>query len=160
MLYLGNPEYSVELQDIDFAKVAEACGASGFHLEQPGEAEGMVALTLRSPGPALCEAVVDPFEPILPGMLKPEQAEHYAEALASGTPNARRIGLTLFRDAQEQSPQDAQALEKALAEKAPGLLASAQTPVEAGVSGPPGASEPEASLQAQVDGAPERTSGS
>ena len=160
MLYLGNPEYGVELQDIDFAKVAEACGASGFHLEQPGEAEGMVALTLRSPGPALCEAVVDPFEPILPGTLKPEQAQRYAEALSSGTPNAQRIGLTLFRDAEEQSPQAVQALEKAFAEKAPGLLASVQTPTSAGMSNPSNAAEPEASLQAQVAGAPERASGS
>ena len=156
MLYLGNPEYGVELQDIDFAKVAEACGASGFHLEQPGEAEGMVALTLRSPGPALCEAVVDPFEPILPGTLKPEQAEHYAEALASGTPNAQRIGLTLFRDAEEQSPEDVATLEKAFAEKAPGLLASSQTLADSGLPSPSGADEPEASLRAQLEGAPER----
>jgi len=159
MLYLGNPEYGVELQDIDFAKVAEACGASGFHLEQPGEAEGMVALTLRSPGPALCEAIVDPFEPVLPGTLKPEQAEHYAEALTSGTPNAERIGLTLFRDAAEQSPEDVQTLENAFGEKAPGLPASAQTPASAGTSSPSGTSEPEASLRAQVEGAPEQKSG-
>ena len=122
MIYLGHPEYGVELSDIDFVKVAEACGASGFHLEQPGESEGMVALTLRSPGPALCEAIVDPLEPILPGTIKPEEAAHYAEALASGTPNAERIGLTLFRDAQEQSPQDAATVQKALQEKAPEIL--------------------------------------
>lgn len=156
MLYLGNPEYGVELQDIDFAKVAEACGVSGFHLEHPGEAEGIVALTLRSPGPALCEAIVDPFEPILPGKLKPEEAAHYAEALASGTPNARRIGLTLFRDVQEQSPQDAQALKKAFLEKAPGLLPSSQALAASEIGALPSDEEPDASLQAQVEGAPER----
>jgi len=85
-------------------------------------------LTLRSPDPALCEAIVDPFEPILPGTLKPEQAEPYAQALASGTPNAQRIGLTLFRDVGEQSPEDVQPLEKAFAEKAPGFPVSAQAP--------------------------------
>ncbi len=159
MLYLGNPEYGVELQDIDFAKVAEACGALGFHLEQPGEAEGIVALTLRSPGPALCEAVVDPFEPIVPGTLKPEQAEHYAEALASGTPNATRIGLTLFRDLEEQSAEDVQTLTRPLAEKAPAILAAAQSHSAPSGDGTAGEDEPDAALQAQIEGAPERTSG-
>src|SRR5947209_18635597 len=33
MVFLGNPEFGVDLQPIDFVKVAEACGATGFHLE-------------------------------------------------------------------------------------------------------------------------------
>jgi thiamine pyrophosphate-dependent acetolactate synthase large subunit-like protein len=32
MMFLGNPEYGTELQEIDFAKVAEACGARGLHV--------------------------------------------------------------------------------------------------------------------------------
>jgi pyruvate dehydrogenase (quinone)/pyruvate oxidase len=49
-------------------------------------------------GPALCEAIVDPFEPPMPPKVKTEQAVHMAEALARGEPNAKRIALTLFRD--------------------------------------------------------------
>ena len=49
-------------------------------------------------GPALCEAVVDPFEPPMPSKVKPAQALHMAEALARGEPNRGRIALTLFRD--------------------------------------------------------------
>src|SRR4051812_4666630 len=35
MVFLGNPEYGVELQPIDFVKFAEACGGVGFPCETP-----------------------------------------------------------------------------------------------------------------------------
>ena len=50
----------------------------------------------------------------MPGTLKPEQAQKYAEALRRGQPNASRIALTLYRDAVEDFSENAQALEKAL----------------------------------------------
>jgi pyruvate dehydrogenase (quinone) len=37
MVFLGNPEYGVELQPIDFAAFAHACGAVGFTVEEPDE---------------------------------------------------------------------------------------------------------------------------
>ena len=37
MVFLGNPEYGVELQPIDFVKFAEACGGVGFRCERPEE---------------------------------------------------------------------------------------------------------------------------
>ena len=33
MVFLGNPEYGVELQPIDFVKFAEACGGAGFRCD-------------------------------------------------------------------------------------------------------------------------------
>jgi pyruvate dehydrogenase (quinone) len=115
MMFLGNPEYGVELQDIDFAKVAEACGMRGVTVEQPREVAAGVEGTLQHAGPALLEAIVDPFEPLMPGNLKPEQAEKYAEALRRGQPNGERIALTLYRDAIEDFEDNAKNLEKALA---------------------------------------------
>jgi pyruvate dehydrogenase (quinone) len=150
MMYLGHPEYGVELGDIDFAKVAEACGAKGFHVERPGEVARTIKEALRAEGPALVEAVVDPFEPLMPGRMKPEQAEHYAEALKKGQPNAERIALTLFRDAVEEFPQNREELEKAFDEKAPGLPRGG----EAGEGRE--SDEPEEALEAQREGAPER----
>jgi pyruvate dehydrogenase (quinone) len=147
MMYLGHPEYGVELGDIDFAKVAEACGAKGFHVERPEEVAGVVAEALRANGPALVEAIVDPFEPLMPGKMKPEQAEHYAEALRKGQPNAERIALTLFRDAVEEFPQNHKELEKAFKEKAPELPREGSSPVP---------SDPEEAFEAQREGAPER----
>jgi len=35
MVFLGNPEYGVELQPIDFAAIAQACGGVGFTVEDP-----------------------------------------------------------------------------------------------------------------------------
>ena len=35
IVFLGNPEYGCELENIDFAKFAEACGGLGFTVEKP-----------------------------------------------------------------------------------------------------------------------------
>jgi pyruvate dehydrogenase (quinone)/pyruvate oxidase len=53
---------------------------------------------LNIPGPAVLEAAVDPFEPPLPAKVKAEQALHFAESLARGEPNRKKIALTAFSD--------------------------------------------------------------
>jgi len=98
MVFLGNPEYGVSLEPIDFVRFAEACGAVGFRCERPEEARSALEAMLLADGPALCEAVVDPFEPPMPARVKMKQALHMAESLAKGQPNRGRIALTLFRD--------------------------------------------------------------
>jgi pyruvate dehydrogenase (quinone) len=98
MVFLGNPEYGVSLEPIDFVKFAEACGAVGFRCEAPDEARPALEAMLLADGPALVEAVVDPFEPPMPARLKAKQALRLAESLARGQPNRGRIALTLFRD--------------------------------------------------------------
>src|SRR6476660_10114852 len=98
MVFLGNPEYGVSLEPIDFVKFAEACGGIGFRCERPDEARSALEAMMLADGPALCEAVVDPFEPPMPPKVKMDQALHMAEALARGEPNRGRIALTLFRD--------------------------------------------------------------
>jgi pyruvate dehydrogenase (quinone)/pyruvate oxidase len=98
MVFLGNPEYGCELQPIDFVKFAEACGAAGYRCEKPDEARPALEAALRTRGPALVEAVVDPFEPPMPAQVKPEQALKLAKSLARGQPHAGRIALTIFRD--------------------------------------------------------------
>jgi thiamine pyrophosphate-dependent acetolactate synthase large subunit-like protein len=98
MVFLGNPEYGVSLEPIDFVKFAEACGAIGFRCERPDEARPALEAMLLADGPALVEATVDPFEPPMPARVKAKQALHMAESLARGEPNRGRIALTLFRD--------------------------------------------------------------
>jgi pyruvate dehydrogenase (quinone)/pyruvate oxidase len=98
MVFLGNPEYGVELQPIDFVRFAEACGAIGFRCERPEEVRPALDAMMRADGPALCEAVVDPFEPPMPARVTATQALHMAESLARGEPNRGRIALMLFRD--------------------------------------------------------------
>jgi len=98
MVFLGNPEYGVSLEPIDFVKFAEACGAIGFRCERPEEARSALEAMMLAEGPALVEATVDPFEPPMPARVTAKQALHMAEALARGEPNRGRIALTLFRD--------------------------------------------------------------
>lgn len=98
MVFLGNPEYGVELEPIDFALYAKACGAAGMTVDNPKACGDAVDTWLNTPGPAVLEAVVDPFEPPMPAKIKPEQAYHFAKSLASGQPEALDIAKTVFRD--------------------------------------------------------------
>jgi pyruvate dehydrogenase (quinone) len=98
MVFLGNPEYGVSLEPIDFVKFAEACGVIGFRCERPDEARPALEAMLLADGPALVQATVDPFEPPMPARVKAKRALHMAESLARGEPNRGRIALTLFRD--------------------------------------------------------------
>ncbi len=98
MILEGNPEFGVELQPIDFAKVAEACGARGFTLEHPAEAERVLREALAHKGPSLVEALVDPNEPPMPGKATTEQALHFAKALLRGQKDAVKIIKTIALD--------------------------------------------------------------
>jgi pyruvate dehydrogenase (quinone) len=98
MVFLGNPEYVCNLQPIDFAGFARACGAQGFTVERPEECGRVLEHALATPGPVVVEAVVDPNEPPMPPKIKAEQALHFAESLARGTPQRGKIALTVLSD--------------------------------------------------------------
>lgn len=98
IVFLGNPQFGVQLQSADFAAWARAAGAEGYVCDDPTKIRETMAEFLASPRPAVLEAVVDPNEPPMPAKIKPEQAKGFAEALIKGQPNGARIGLTLFRD--------------------------------------------------------------
>ncbi|MFQ5907589.1 MAG: thiamine pyrophosphate-dependent enzyme [Thermoplasmata archaeon] len=78
---MGHPDFGTDLQPIDFAQVAEACGGKGFRVEQPGELQETVEAFLAHQGPALLDAVVDPDVPPLPPYVKVKQAYRYVWAL-------------------------------------------------------------------------------
>ncbi len=103
MVFLGNPEYGVEMTPIDFVKFAEACGGRGFRIDDPRTCGQQLAEALRTEGPVIIEAVTDPYEPPLPPTMKKTQAIHMAESLARGEPNRERIALTLFRDSVNET---------------------------------------------------------
>ena len=94
----SNPQFGVELQPIDFAKVAEACGATGFTLERPEDAESILRRALDHPGPVVVQCVVDPNEPPLPGNINSKQALNFAEALAKGEKDRMKIIKTVLED--------------------------------------------------------------
>ncbi|MGE5757126.1 MAG: thiamine pyrophosphate-dependent enzyme [Planctomycetaceae bacterium] len=98
MIFLGNPEYEVALQPIDFVKVAEACGAVGFRCERPNEVGPAIEAAFASRGPALVEATVDPFEPPFPASATPQQALKFAESLIRGEPDSGKIIYSVLKD--------------------------------------------------------------
>ncbi|MDQ3893437.1 MAG: thiamine pyrophosphate-dependent enzyme, partial [Actinomycetota bacterium] len=91
LVQFGYPQFAVELQPIDFAALARACGAAGYTLDDPAQAEAVLGGALSEPGPALVECVVDPNEPPMPGKLTTDQAIGFAEALAKGQPHRFEI---------------------------------------------------------------------
>jgi pyruvate dehydrogenase (quinone) len=98
MVFLGNPEYGVELEPIDHVKLAEACGARGFRLENPADAGRIMQEALATPGPVVIEAVVDPNEPPMPPKITRDQALKFAQSLVRGEPNREKIALTALGD--------------------------------------------------------------
>lgn len=98
IVFLGNPEYGVELQPIDFAKYAEACGGLGFTVHEPDDIAPTLEKAMASGKPCVVEVYVDPNEPPMPSSVTLKQAAHFAEALIKGQPNGGKIALTLFKD--------------------------------------------------------------
>jgi len=98
MVFLGNPEYGCELQPIDFAAYARACGGVGFSVDDPKQVGDVIGQAFATEGPAIIEAVVDPFEPPLPPKISVDQATKFAESLAKGQPHRGRIALTVLAD--------------------------------------------------------------
>ncbi len=84
IVFEGNPQFGVQLQPIDFAAYARACGAPGYSVTEPAQVKNVLRQAFDQPGPALVEAVVDPNEPPMPGHATMKQAWNFARALASG----------------------------------------------------------------------------
>jgi pyruvate dehydrogenase (quinone)/pyruvate oxidase len=93
MVFLGNPEFGVKLQPIDFAKVAEACGGTGITIDDPAACGEQLQQALSIPGPVLIQAVVDPLEAPMPAKITREQATKFAESLVRGEPDRVAIAI-------------------------------------------------------------------
>jgi pyruvate dehydrogenase (quinone)/pyruvate oxidase len=98
MVFLGNPEYGCDLQPIDFAAYARACGATGFTVEDPAQCGAVIDQALAVDGPVLVDAIVDPFTPPMPPKVTVEQVGRFARSLAKGQPNRDKIALTVLSD--------------------------------------------------------------
>jgi pyruvate dehydrogenase (quinone) len=98
MVFLGNPEYGVDLQPIDFVAFAQACGGKGFRIDEAAHCGEMLDQALATPGPVIIEAIVDPYEPPMPASVTMEQAGRFAESLAKGEPNRSKIAMTVLED--------------------------------------------------------------
>ncbi len=95
LAFEGNPQYGVDLQPIDFALFAKACGAAGFTVDDPRHERDVLRDAFAVPGPAVVQAVIDPLEPPLPGKITTAQAWQFAKALAKGQDDRWDIVKTL-----------------------------------------------------------------
>jgi pyruvate dehydrogenase (quinone)/pyruvate oxidase len=107
MVFLGNPEYGVDVAPLDFVKFAEACGAKGFHVERPDACADALREAMAYDGPAIIEMVVDEHEPPLPAKVKKDQVTKMLTALKEGTPNRNRIALQMVKDVLDEASFEA-----------------------------------------------------
>lgn len=99
MAFLGNPEYGIEFSQIDFVKIAEACGGKGFSVTKMKEVKPVIHEALMEKNvPVIVDAHVDPFEAPLPPKISMEFVRNIAKAFTKGQPYAKEIGLTLSID--------------------------------------------------------------
>src|SRR5579883_98361 len=98
MVFLGNPEYGCELQPMDYAAFARACGGTGFTIDDPQECGKVLDQALATPGPVIVEAIVDPHEPPLPPKITLTQAAKFTESLIRGEPNREKIIVSAISD--------------------------------------------------------------
>lgn len=79
----GLVPFGVKFQNPNFARVAEAIGAKGIRLEEPGDVEGALneALNYKN-GPVVVDAVVDPLALSLPSHVPFHTAKGYTLSMA------------------------------------------------------------------------------
>jgi pyruvate dehydrogenase (quinone) len=79
----GMIPFGVEFRNPNFAKVAEAMGAKGIRIEEPGNVrEGLAAALAHKDGPVVVDVVVDPFALSLPSHVHFHTAKGFTLSLA------------------------------------------------------------------------------
>jgi pyruvate dehydrogenase (quinone) len=79
----GIVPFGVEFKNPNFAKVAEAMGAKGIRLEEPGDVrEGLAEALAHKGGPVVVDAVVDPFALALPSHVPVHTAKGFTLSFA------------------------------------------------------------------------------
>jgi pyruvate dehydrogenase (quinone) len=86
----GMLPFGVEFKNPNFAKVAEAMGATGIRIEEPGDVrEGLAAALAHKEGPVVVDAVVDPFVLSLPSHVPFHAAKGFTLSLAKQVWNGK-----------------------------------------------------------------------
>jgi len=98
IVFEGNPEYGLDLHPIDFAMFARSCGVAGFSLDDPAQAQTIIRQALSTPGPAVIDAQIDPYEAPMPGHISSEQAWHFAKAMVRGERDRWNILKTVIKN--------------------------------------------------------------
>jgi pyruvate dehydrogenase (quinone) len=91
----GIVPFGVEFKNPNFAKVAEAMGAKGIRLEEPGDVrEGLKEALAHKGGPVVVDAVVDPFALSLPSHVPFHAAKGFTLSMAKQVWNGKLDTVT------------------------------------------------------------------
>ena len=86
----GMVPFGVEFKNPNFAKVAEAIGAKGVRIEEPGDVrEGLAEALAYRDGPVVVDAVVDPYALSLPSHVPFHAAAGFTLSLAKQVLNGK-----------------------------------------------------------------------
>jgi thiamine pyrophosphate-dependent enzyme len=85
--------FGVDFKNTNFAKVAEAMGAKGIRIEEPGDVrKGLAEALAYTDGPVVVDAVVDPFALSLPLHTPFHAAKLHSEHSQAGTVQPHGLG--------------------------------------------------------------------
>jgi pyruvate dehydrogenase (quinone) len=82
-----------DLDNPDFAKIAQAAGIAGWRVEDPAELKGAVQQAFAHNGPALVDVVTDRMELVMPPKIEAEQALGFSLYAAKAIINGRGTEL-------------------------------------------------------------------
>src|SRR5580698_5013434 len=99
----GMVPFGTDFKNPNFAKVAEALGAKGIRIEDPGDVrEGLAEALAHKGGPVVVDAVVDPFALSLPSHVPFHTAKGFTLSLAKQVWNGKmdEVIKTIERNAR------------------------------------------------------------
>jgi pyruvate dehydrogenase (quinone) len=86
----GVVPFGVDFKNPDFAKVAEAMGARGIRIEEPGDVrDGLAEALAHKAGPVVVDAVVDPYALSLPSHVPFHTAKGFTLSMAKQVLNGK-----------------------------------------------------------------------
>ena len=86
----GVVPFGVDFKNPDFAKVAEAMGAKGIRIEEPGDVrDGLAEALAHKAGPVVVDAVVDPYALSLPSHVPFHTAKGFTLSMAKQVLNGK-----------------------------------------------------------------------
>jgi pyruvate dehydrogenase (quinone) len=96
MRVAGYEDFGVDVQNLDFSKIAEAVGIRGFRIEDAKDLKSTLAKAVRHPGAALIDVVTNPNALALPPKIDANELAGYGLYVAKQTLHGR-----LFQSVEE-----------------------------------------------------------
>ena len=103
----GDPKFerSQSLPDLNYARYAELLGLRGIRIDSPSLVGSALDEALHADRPTVIDVVVNADVPTVPPMLRKQQAEHLAKALAEGDPDAEGVRVQLMEQGVSESAE-------------------------------------------------------